>query len=61
MKPHNLIPMLAVAKDNLGLVQYLIGQLLATRTKKFAALQELHARGEGERLGTRSSPASAPR
>jgi malate dehydrogenase (quinone) len=39
VKPHNLIPMLAVAKDNLGLLKYLIGQLLATRTKKFAALQ----------------------
>ncbi|HEV7622823.1 MAG TPA: malate:quinone oxidoreductase [Amnibacterium sp.] len=39
VKPHNLVPMLAVAKDNLGLLKYLIGQLLATPKKKFAALQ----------------------
>ncbi|MDQ1531505.1 MAG: hypothetical protein QOE37_1610 [Microbacteriaceae bacterium] len=39
VKPHNLVPLLAVAKDNLGLLQYLIGQVLATRPKKFAALQ----------------------
>ena len=34
-----IVPMLAVAKDNLGLLKYLISQLLATRAKKFAALQ----------------------
>jgi malate dehydrogenase (quinone) len=39
VKPHNLVPLLAVAKDNLGLLQYLIGQVLAARPKKFAALQ----------------------
>jgi malate dehydrogenase (quinone) len=39
VRPHNLVPMLAVAKDNLGLLKYLIGQVLATRAKKFAALQ----------------------
>ena len=38
VKPHNLVPMLAVAKDNVGLMRYLIGQLLATPTQKFAAL-----------------------
>jgi malate dehydrogenase (quinone) len=40
VRPHNLVPMLAVAKDNLDLLQYLIGQLLATREAKFASLQE---------------------
>jgi malate dehydrogenase (quinone) len=39
VKPHNIVPMLAVAKDNLGLLQYLIGQLIATPKQKFAALQ----------------------
>ncbi|MDQ1513313.1 MAG: hypothetical protein QOC59_1155 [Microbacteriaceae bacterium] len=39
VRPHNLVPLLAVAKDNLGLLQYLIGQVLARRGKKFAALQ----------------------
>jgi malate dehydrogenase (quinone) len=32
--------MLTVAKDNLDLLQYLIGQLLASRQAKFASLQE---------------------
>ncbi|MCC6376622.1 MAG: malate:quinone oxidoreductase [Microbacteriaceae bacterium] len=36
----NIIPMLAVAKDNLDLVWYLITQVLATKRKKFSALQE---------------------
>lgn len=40
VKPHNLVPMLAVAKDNLGLLRYLIGQLLATRKAKFDSLKE---------------------
>ncbi|BDZ45747.1 malate:quinone oxidoreductase [Naasia aerilata] len=42
VKPHNLIPLLAVAKDNLGLLKYLIGELLATRGKKFASLREFY-------------------
>jgi malate dehydrogenase (quinone) len=42
VKPHNLIPMLAVAKDNLGLVKYLIGEVLATRHKKFQSLKEFY-------------------
>jgi malate dehydrogenase (quinone) len=40
VRPHNLVPMLAVAKDNLDLLQYLIGQLLASKDAKFASLQE---------------------
>jgi malate dehydrogenase (quinone) len=40
VRPHNLVPLLSVAKDNLDLLQYLIGQLLATREAKFASLQE---------------------
>lgn len=37
---HNLVPMLAVAKDNFDLVTYLVGQLLASKKKKFSELKE---------------------
>lgn len=40
IRPHNLIPMIAAGASNLGLVRYLIGQLAASKTAKFAALQE---------------------
>jgi malate dehydrogenase (quinone) len=40
IRPHNLGPMLAVARDNLDLMKYLIGELVAGKKKKFAALQE---------------------
>ncbi|WP_375401411.1 malate:quinone oxidoreductase [uncultured Amnibacterium sp.] len=40
VRPHNLIPMLAVAKDNFPLLKYLINELRKTRKAKFASLQE---------------------
>jgi malate dehydrogenase (quinone) len=40
VRPHNLRPMLAVARHNFDLMKYLVGELLATRTKKLKALQE---------------------
>jgi malate dehydrogenase (quinone) len=40
IRPHNLVPMLAAGASNLGLVKYLIGQLVARKSTKFAALQE---------------------
>jgi malate dehydrogenase (quinone) len=46
VKPHNLIPMLAVAKDNIGLVRYLIGEVLATPGKKFGSLREFYPRAK---------------
>jgi malate dehydrogenase (quinone) len=37
---HNLVPMLQAGLKNLSLVQYLVGQLLASKQTKFGALQE---------------------
>lgn len=43
---HNLIPMVAVALTNFGLVRYLIGQLLASRKTKFEALTEFYPKAQ---------------
>lgn len=40
VRPHNLVPMLAVAKNNLSLMKYLLGQVLASRAAKLDALRE---------------------
>ena len=40
VRAHNLGPMLAVGRDNFDLVRYLVGELLASKSKKFKALQE---------------------
>lgn len=40
LRPSNIIPMLAVAKDNFDLVKYLVSELMATRKKKLQSLQE---------------------
>jgi malate dehydrogenase (quinone) len=37
---HNLGPMLAVARDNIDLMKYLVGELLASKKKRLAALRE---------------------
>jgi malate dehydrogenase (quinone) len=37
---HNIGPMLAVARDNLDLMKYLIGEVFASRAKKMEALKE---------------------
>ncbi|WP_411719782.1 malate:quinone oxidoreductase [Mycetocola sp.] len=39
VRPSNLVPMLAVAKDNPSLITYLVGELLASKSKKFRSLQ----------------------
>lgn len=44
----NLIPMLAVAKDNFDLIKYLVGELLANRAKKMKALQEFMPTAKSE-------------
>jgi len=40
IRPHNLVPMIAAGTGNLSLVKYLVGQLVARKSTKFAALQE---------------------
>ncbi len=40
IRPHNILPMLAVAKDNMDLTWYLVTQVLASKGKKFEALRE---------------------
>jgi len=37
---HNVVPMVAAGLGNISLVSYLIGQLLASKSKKFEALEE---------------------
>ena len=43
---HNLIPMVAAGAQNLGLVRYLIGQLIALPSTKFDALREFFPDGD---------------
>ncbi len=40
LRPANLIPYISVALSNFGLIKYLIGELLKTKSKKFESLQE---------------------
>jgi len=38
--PHNILPLLAVGRDNMALTEYLIGQVLESKEARFAALRE---------------------
>ncbi len=48
IRPHNIGPMLAVARDNFDLMKYLIGELLASRKKKLEALREFMPTAEAK-------------
>ena len=48
VRPGNLGPMLAVARDNFDLIKYLVGELLANRAKKLQALQEFMPTAKSE-------------
>ena len=40
--PENILPVLAVGRDNVRLTEYLIGQVLETSEQRFAALREMY-------------------
>jgi malate dehydrogenase (quinone) len=44
IRPGNILPMLAVAKDDWQLSEYLIGNVLQTSTHQFAMLQQFYPR-----------------
>ncbi|GAA4362894.1 malate:quinone oxidoreductase [Paeniglutamicibacter cryotolerans] len=49
IRPHNIIPMLAVAKDNMSLTTYLIKEVLKSRGKKDEALREYFPEATGDK------------
>lgn len=48
LKPSNLKPMLSVARDNLDLTRYLIGEAMKSHTERVASLQEFYADAKEE-------------
>ena len=42
IRPDNLLPLLAVARDNFSLEEYLVGQVVQTKSHRFKALREFY-------------------